>query len=411
MPSHSQHILILGGGFGGVHAFLDLQKRFKNNKNIHITLVSNTSYFLFTPFLHEIATARITPEDVTEPLRTLIKHPNAKIKEAQIQKISVQNKSVTTSKGELHYDFLVVALGSTTNFYGIAGAEKNCFTLKSVDEALQIKKHFFDLVRTTNFSDSEKKLKAHFTISLIGGGASGVELAAEISDLFYKVLKNYFPQKNPRNYLRILLIEQSQTILPGFSKNIQQKTLRVLRKKRVDVLCTTSVTKIEKNKIHTQTGVVETATAIWTAGIKPNAVQFDEANHDSKGCLLVEHTLELCGTKNIFVIGDSALCLDVKTQKPVPHLAQSAVQQADLAADNIYRMINGKPLQTYSYFSRGEFISLGEHMALGNISRFSFHGKLGSSLWHIIHISKMLSWKKRITVARHWLFHSRPPAI
>lgn len=394
-----QKIVILGGGFGGVHTFLSLQKQLRGRTDVEITLISNTNYFLFTPFLHEVATAGMQAEDVIEPLSSLVSHPCAEAIEASVKNISVQKKIITTSLGEREFDFLVIALGSTTNFYGIPGAEEHCLTLKNVEDALKIKNNFISLAQQNE----------PINIAIIGGGATGVELAAETADLYSKTLKKNIGPSKKATRVEITVIEQAAELLPGFSPAIKQKTLRLLKKKGITVLCNTAVKEIDQKSIYTQNGKIAASLCIWTAGIKPSCVESDILSCDKKGCFLVDPTLQLCGTKNVFVIGDIALCMDQKTQKPIPHLAQTALQQAQLTAKNITLSLEQKSLQTFTYRPLGQFVSLGHNHAFGEISRFSFSGRPGSWLWHVIHLSKVLSWEKRINIALNWMFRLLRP--
>lgn len=392
----TKKILILGAGFGGLRTFLRLQKLLRLCKDVEITLVNNTNYFLFTPFLHEVATARLQAEDIIEPLGKFVSHKNASVEEAEVKKISVAKHTVTTSEREMSFDYLVVALGATNNFYGIPRAKENSYTLKTLSDAVKIKNHFIDIVTEGKPLD----------IAIIGGGATGIELAAETADFFHYTLKKYFPAQLQKQKLNIVVIEQSQNILPGFSERIQNNSLKLLQQKGVRVMTGTTVKKIKPGEIHTDKKNVKAETVIWTAGIAPVDVAFDGKNRNERGCFVVDKYLTLGGKKNIFVIGDIAWCMDEKTQKPIPHLAQSALQQANIAAENIFQALQHKPLRPFTYNPLGQLVSLGEKEAVGEISRLSFHGRVGGWLWHLIHLSKMLSWEKRVNILVQWLWRS-----
>ncbi len=444
-------IVILGGGFGGVYALKYLHKFFHKrtpyqspipeqssvqdpepnsvlvrgkaryragtNEDIKLVLVNKKNYFLFTPLLHEFTTGSVSLENLVEPIREIIRCCDYEFIHGEVKRIDLEKKIVELDESKLDYDYLVIALGAKTNFYNIPGAEENSFTLKSLDEAIRLRNHFIhmfekyadsaDLTQTKQKnisagSASYSAKSAFLTFVIVGGGATGVELAAEMSDYFYKTFSKFYP-KEVISKVKIILIEKGNELIPQFSPKLRKIALEVLRKKNVEVILRKGVKEVDKDfvKLDDET-IIKTKTVIWTAGVEPNLPEIiGNIEKDNKERLIVNEYLQVKNYENVFSIGD--VCCYIQNQKPLPQLAQVAVRQAEFVAKNIFNLIKNKPLEKFVYKHQGDLISLGKFFAIGEIKNFTFSGFFTWILWRGVYLSKMISNKDKIKTFVDWL--------
>ena len=412
MQKEKKRIVILGAGFAGVNAYKHLHKVFHHDKNVELVMVSRTNYFLFTPLLHEVATGSIDPENITEPIRKVLGCCLAEFHVTEVQSISLKEKYIETLQGQINYDYLVIAMGSTSNFFGLPGAEEHCLTLKNLDDAKKIKNRCIDVCEQALNVTDERERRKLLRMVIIGGGPTGVELAAEMIEFFHGTLDKYFCKANIVRDAEVVLIHRDRELLSMFSEKLRKKSFDVLTKKAVKILFNTEIVSIDDRGVTCKNGeLIESATPIWTAGIGPVFVRFNEEIVKNKnGTIPVESTLNMKDYPEVFVLGDMSGYIDPKTQKPLPALAQVAVKEAESAANNIIALVFGKPLQAFEYRHRGSLVSLGQWMAMGEISHFSLTGHLAWWIWRTIYLSKLISWQKKFKVAANWtlnLFSAR----
>lgn len=397
-------IVILGAGFGGVYTYKHLHRFFHHNSNVELVLVNRTNYFLFTPLLHEVATGSIDPENIVEPIRKVLGCCLAELHVTEVDSVSLTEKYVETLEGRINYDYLVVGMGSTSNFFGLPGAAEHCLTLKNLDDAKKIKNRCVDVCEQALHITDMQERKKMLRMVIIGGGPTGVELAAEMIEFFHSTLEKYFCNKNIRRDAEVVLIHRDTELLPMFSPALRKKSLQILGKKNVRVLTNTEVVRVDSEGVHCKNGdLIATATPIWTAGIQPVALSFDgNIVKNKNGSIPVETTLNLKEYPEVFVLGDMSGYIDPNTQKPLPALAQVAVKQADCVAQNIIALTEKKPLQPLVYHHKGSLVSLGQWMAMGEISHFSFTGHIAWWVWRTVYLSKLISWQKKLKVAFNW---------
>ncbi len=395
MSSHKK-ILILGGGFGGINTFRELHKHFHQDKSVQITMVNRTNFFLFTHLIHEVATGSINRENVIEPIRKILPCCLQDLYIDEVKKIHLQEKKVELQNTTLDFDYLVLALGAETKYFNTPGAKEHCFALKTHEDAIRLKNHFIQTVERASKEVDKEKRKQLLRFVVIGGGPTGVELAAEMSELFYKTFGIYYAQEIIDD-IEVILIQRDPTLIPMFSKKLQTRAWSSLRDRKVKVLANSVVTKIDANSVTLAEGtVLLTQTPIWVAGVGPTQVDFAETvGKNPRGCVLVNNKLNLGSYENVFVLGDLADCRD-KNDKPLPALAQVAVKQSKIVAQNIISHIEGNPMQALEYRHSGSMISLGQWNAAGDIGPFHLSGALIWWLWRTVYLSKMISRRKKI---------------
>jgi NADH dehydrogenase len=390
-------IVILGGGFGGVYTLKYLHKFF-HNTDIKLVLVNKKNYFLFTPLLHEFATGSVSLENLVEPIREIIRCCDYEFIHGEVKRIDLEKKIVELNENKIDYDYLVIALGSKTNFYNIPEAEENSFTLKSLDDAIRLRNHFIHMFEIA----SKDKDEGLLTFVIVGGGATGAELAAEMSNYFYKTFSKFYP-KEVISKVKIILIERGNELIPQFSPKLRKIALEVLKKRNIKVILEKGVKEVGKDfiKLDDET-IIKTKTVIWTAGVQPNLPEIiGNIEKDNKERLIVNEYLQVKNYENVFSIGD--VCSYIQNQKPLPQLAQVAVRQAEFVAKNIFNLIKNKPLEKFVYKHQGDLISLGRFFAIGEIKNFTFSGFFTWILWRGVYLSKVISNKDKIKTFIDWL--------
>ncbi|MBI4239448.1 NAD(P)/FAD-dependent oxidoreductase [Candidatus Uhrbacteria bacterium] len=402
-PPPLTRIAVVGAGFGGVYAFKKLHSLFHGKRHVELVLINKEKTFLFTPLLHEVATGGMSGENVVEPLRKLFRCCSKSIVIAQVKSISCKKQTIETTAGDIPFDYCILAPGSQTNFFNTPGAEKQCFTLKTQSDALQIKKHFIELCERAVHEKDEKELEAMMRTVIIGGGATGVELAAETAEYVYDTFPKYYRHTSFLKKASIVLVHRGKELIPQFCPQLRKRALSILRKKGVDVRLETAVKAVREGHVELSSGEkLYNRTAIWVAGVAPVHLECEnDLPYTSTSHLPVNECLQVTESQNIYVIGDAALCTDEKGC-PIPGLAQSAVQQGGAAALNIYNAIQGKPLKKFIYKSRGSLLSLGQGMAIAEIGKLHFSGSVAWFVWRTVYFFKLLSWDHQVKVGIDW---------
>ncbi len=376
-------VVIIGAGFGGVYAALKLRPAVKKNL-VDLTIVNPQDYFLFTPLLHEVASGSLSANSIIESFDYLCPSGKAKIITASAQKIISQANQVVLSDGQiLNYDYLILATGATTNDYDLPGVAEHALMLKTLPQALEVKKNVLKVLYSQDVP----------TIAVIGSGPTGVELVGELADLSADI--------NPQ--AKCLLISAGPQILTEFPGGVRYIADQKLRHMGVKILLSSKVQSLEKNKIYFDDGkTIDADLIIWTAGVKPEIVAGDINFDLLSGRLAVNEYLQVIGQKNIYAVGDVAGFCPTSQTQPLPMLAQVAVRQGRTAAINILADINNRQKTKFNYRIKGLLISLGRWQAAGEIFGLTISGRLAWWLWRTVYLFKFLSKRKRLAVAWQW---------
>jgi NADH dehydrogenase len=422
------HIVILGAGFGGTYLTKKLAPLVRAGK-IEVTLVNRTNYFLFTPLLHEVATGSLTPTSVAEPLREIFHKTDIHISQSSVEGIDIEKRTVRlsgahhTHEQTVPYDYLVIATGAETNYYGIPGAEKHSYPLKNLLDAARIRSRIIDVFEQAIATADPTERARLLSFIVVGGGATGVEMAAELAEFVHTIVSRYYHVKKDCNINfqggcrpeepTIRLINTSGELLTMFPVSLRKIALERLKKNGVIVSLNTSVTEATKDGLKLSTG--ETAfssTVIWTAGVKPIVPPFVGITPQIvAGRIAVDEFFRVGGHKHVFALGDVAgytdrdiLSTDPTKTKLLPQLAQVASAQASTVAKNIIATIRGEKLTDFHYHSKGSMVSLGQWFALGEIYSLNIAGRITWWLWRTVYLFKFASWKKRIRIGFEWAF-------
>lgn len=395
-------IAIIGGGFGGVYALKHLNKLFKQNPNVKITLVNDQNYFLFTPLIHEVATGSIQPENAIEPLREICRHEQNDFYFGEAKEISLVQKTIKIDGGKIGYDYLVISAGARTNFFSVPGAKDRALGLKTLAEAIALKNHFLEMFEAAARTSDKDELNRLLRFVVVGGGPTGVEIAAEMADFFFGTLAERYKKYRFTEKIKIILLQRSGELIPQFPAKLRQKAYEILTKKGIEVRLNTKVENIEEYFIQLENGKkIETGTIVWVPGVCPNEPAFDQPPQKAPdGKLFINQNLQLTNYPEVFALGDIAHCSS--SNPPLPALAQVAVKQARQVAENIFLLTRGKAPRPFFYKHAGNLLSLGRGQAVGEIKGVYISGWFAWWLWRTVYLFKMISWRKKIRVAFDW---------
>jgi NADH dehydrogenase len=405
-----RRIVIVGAGFGGVYTYRHLSRLLKKEKNAEIVLINPNNYFLFTPLLHEVATGGIPPEHTTEPLRKILGCPERSLVLGTVEKVFFKDKKVTVKIGEkveeVPYDILVLASGSKANVPRVKGAEHISYTLKTMEDAVVIKNRLIEVFeKAVTLNTEEQKKLLSFVV--IGGGPTGVELSAEMADLIFETFQKYY-RDGVIESVTVSLVHKDPALLSGFSSFSQKKSLTLLQRKGINVILGKGVAEVGDDFVLLDDGTnLSSATTIWTGGVVPVPILFDEeVAMGTGGRVIASPFLTITGRENVFILGDMVYVEDRAFPKGVPAMAQVAVQEAPVVAKNIVATLYGKKLKPFHYRSKGELVSLGQWMAAGKTFGVPISGAFAWWVWRTVYLSKMISFAKRCkVVARASVFN------
>lgn len=378
-------ILILGAGFAGIYAFFELHKRYHKDPSVSLRLVSATDYFLFTPLLHEVATGGVSQENVAFNIYSMA--PCClDFTKARVEGIDTRAKTVRTTVGEFEYDYLVYALGSGTNFFGLpAGAQKHVLPLKTLADARAIKARLVGLFKAGEMPH----------VVVVGGGPTGVEVAAEAHEYLEQLIKTFRLLKAPQS---LTLVHGGNRLLPQFSPELGAEAARVLKSRGIEIVANDTVVDVEKYQVVLASGRHLPANAvIWAAGVKAQPAPFSPVvETDAKGRIIVTKSLYLKNDPHVFIVGDAAALNDV------PMTAQAAVVMGRAAGDNIARDIERAPMKVFIYKHKGDMFSLGQWFAGAEIGGWRFFGHFAWWLWRTVYLSKVIGFRNKVKVMVDW---------
>lgn len=402
-------ILILGGGFGGINVLKTIQNKFKNEPNIRISIVSKDNYFLYTPMLPQVSSGLIHPSDITIPIRKLCKQ--AEFYQASISSMDLEQKLVTITRTfdgkvrALDYDYLIIALGSNTNFFDNKNIEEHSFVIKTVEDAIAIHDqiiHMLESAAQTSDVDFKKKL---MTFTVVGAGFAGVETMGEINYLVRESVKNFYPSIGEEN-ISMNLVASEEFILPELGPKLGKDAGKYLRKAGVNVITNTKAVDAGEDFAQLDNGEkIPCMTLIWAAGVVIDPIISSlKCKHGKSGKLKVGKYLRLTEYENIFALGDCALITNPSTGEAYPPTAQNSIHQSATVANNLYSMITGKTiLKEFSFESKGMMTTLGRRVAIAIVYGLHCKGSLAWLIWRTYYLYKLPMLEKRFQVATSWI--------
>ena len=400
-------ILILGGGFAGYYALRGLQKRFRRHE-VEITLINLDNYMLFTSMLHEVAASDLDASDIVNPLRELI-HP-AKFFCGEVQKIDLEHKTVSVcerTNGETRsfgYDYLVIGLGSTANFYDLPGIEENSIPMKTIEDALFLRNHMIKQLELADF-EAGGDIPA-LTFVVCGGGFSGVETVGAMTDFLYEASRSY-PNLS-RTTAKVILVHGGPQLLPELGSKLGDYAAEKLQERGVEIILNTQVSGFVNGAVEIGDGRntrrIPTSTLVWTAGIKPAPAVQDLAAAKVKGRLLTKPTLDLPDWPGVYAIGDCAAIPDpYHSGEFYAATAQNALRQGELVAKNIAAVMQGGDQMPFRFKVLGQLAAIGHRRGIANMFGFRFSGLAAWWMWRTVYLYKLPGFQKKLRVGFDWL--------
>ena len=407
-----KHIIIVGAGFGGVRLAKELAK-----ENVRITLVDRHNYHLFQPLLYQVTTAVLSPAEIAYPTREFFKNnKNVEFFLGKAKGVDQARRVLLTDHGEISYDYLVLAAGGTTNFFGNESVERNSYAMKTLQEAIALRSHIvheFERASKKTAPEQTDERRRHLNFVVVGGGATGIEMAGAMVELF-DIFKKEFHSLDFRE-VQVTLLEAMDSVLPMVPPDLQQHTIDVLRKKGVDVRLNTAVTDYDGNDLTLKGGeVIPTKTVIWAAGVRAQGFLKDCGGEvDRSGRIIVEENLLVRGSDRVFAIGDCAN-FQHGTERPLPTVAPVATQEAMQVKQNIMLLIAGRApeqLGKFVYRDLGAMATIGRGEAVmnGPMPVLGFNLKAGGFFawfaWMFVHLIRLAGKYSDFTVSVKWIWN------
>lgn len=398
------HVVVVGGGFAGVRAVQRLS-RADVALDVQVTLVDRTNHHTFAPLLYQVATAALSPQDVAHSLRAMnAGRTNVNVRQGVVASIDLYAGEVALRDGTaLTYDHLVLAPGAVTADFGVSGVNEHALPLKSVHDALAIRNHVLERLEASVGTADGPGVDGDLTIVVVGGGATGVELAGAMAELRDVLLRRDFAELAHRQ-VRVVLVERLGTVLPGFSATSQAYTERVLERAGVELQLGVGIARVEADHIVLDDGaVLPTRTVVWAAGVRANPLlEALGVELDRSGRVSVEADLSLSGHPEVSVVGDAATIQDA-AGTVVPQVAPAAMQQGRHAAEQILRRIAGRPTVPFRYRDKGSMATIGRNAA---VSEYPFglelRGLLAWLAWLFLHLYHLAGFRNRLSALLTW---------
>jgi NADH dehydrogenase len=407
-------IVIIGGGFAGTAIALRLERAFRRNDGVEITLMDSENFFTFTPLLPEVPSGSIQPKHIVFPLRALLKRTI--VRQAEVNGIDLEQRTVTAAhcgacgNYTIPFDHLVLALGSVPNYFGLPGVAEHAMTIKSLADATCLHAHVIDKLEHADLQPDPNIRRQLLTFVIAGGGFAGVETIAELND-FVRGAGRFYPHVSP-DEVRMILIHSGDRILPEVSRSLSEYARRKLASRDVEVLLKTRVQSCASGQITLTNGeTIAAQTFVWAAGTAPSPVlDFIDVPRNKSGRVEVDATMVVKDRPGVWAVGDSAAIPDVITGGTCPPTAQYALRQGKRLADNIVATIAGRETREFRFKALGLLAGLGRRSAVAEMFGLRFSGFIAWWLWRTIYLMKLPGFERKLRVAIDWtldLFFAR----
>lgn len=401
--NHLKRVVIVGGGLGGQKLATSLRR-----SGFQVVLVDKNNYNQFPPLIYQVASAGLEPSNISFPFRRLFQGcKNFFFRMAEVQEIDKEEKAIHTSIGTIHYDYLVLAVGATTNFFGNQNIEAHALPMKTVTESMRLRNTILENLEKAETEDDANRRKALMNIAIVGGGPSGVEIAGALAEMKKTVVPRDYPDLDS-SLMDIYLINSGDRLLKSMDKASSLRAEKDLKKMGVKVLLNTRATDITNGQLVLKDGTtIPTQTVIWVSGVKANTIQgipTGSIGHANR--ILTDRFNQVKDIQDVFAIGDQSL-IEGDPEYPLghPQLAQVAMQQAENLAGNLIRMSEGKPLAPFSYRNLGTMATIGRKKAVAEIGKFKFGGFFAWVLWLVVHLRSILGVRNKFVVFLNWMWN------
>lgn len=404
IPQTTQkRIVIIGAGFGG----LQVAQSLAGNDDFQIVLIDKNNYHQFQPLFYQVATAGIEPSAISFPLRLAFhNHPNVHVRVASVTKIITENNTIETNLGDIQYDYLILAIGADTNFYGNKNIEEKALPMKSVGEALGLRNRLLENFEKALVSDNEEDKSGLLNIVVVGGGPTGVEVSGTLAEMKKHVLPKDYPELN-FDLMQIYIVESGSELLGPMSKNAQVKSKEYLEQLGVKVMLDSRVSDFDGQYVYfADNSKIRTNNLVWAAGVKANAIEGINPSIIMRGGRMkVNSYSQVDGYENIFALGDVALMTEEKYPNGHPQVAQPAIQQGKLLAKNLINLIRGNELKAFKYRDLGSMATVGRNLAVVDLPFWKFQGFFAWLTWMFVHLMAIVGVKNKVLIFINWLWN------
>ncbi|MCW5848594.1 MAG: NAD(P)/FAD-dependent oxidoreductase [Anaerolineae bacterium] len=392
-------VVVVGAGFGGLRVAKQLVRQ-----PVDVTLVDQNNFHTFQPLLYQVATAALEPEGIVYPVRAIFRAPNIHFRLARVERIDLAARQILTNTGPLPYDYLVLAAGSVTNFFGSQEIERHAFGLKDLHEAETLRSHLLTMFERASVTTDPQEHQTLLTFVIVGGGPTGVEMAGSLTELIHQNLVRDYPRLDVQS-ARVILLEAADSLLGAFPPKLRENALKQLRRKGVEVRLGAMVAGADENEVRLKDGtVIPTHTLFWAAGVRAADLAQELGQPTGRGGRVkVTPTLQLEAAPNVFVIGDMAYL--EQAGQPLPQVAPVAIQMGEQTAANILRHLRGETLQPFRYKDPGSMATIGRSAAVAQVAGLQFTGFTAWVVWLFIHLIQLIGFRNRLIVLVNWAWN------
>lgn len=393
-----KRLVIVGGGFAGLKLALKLYR-----DKFQIVLIDKNNYHLFQPLLYQVAMSGLEPSAISFPIRKVFQNTNVQYRMAELLSIFPENNEILTTIGLLKYDFLVLATGAKTNFYGHEKIEKFALQMKSAPDALYIRNRILENFEKASAKTDETEIQSFLNVAIIGGGPTGVELGGAMAEMKKYVLPKDYPELNIGS-MKIMLFEASSSLLVGMSATASEGAKEFLADLGVEVHLNTMVLDYDGHTLKLPEGInISVETVIWAAGVTSTRIEgLNEKAYGKGNRLMVNPYNQVAGYDNIFAIGDNSLMLQESNQNGHPQVAQVALQQAKILSVNLRRILKNKPLYEFHYINKGTMATIGRHRAVADLPFIQLKGFIAWILWSVVYLFSIVGVKNKLIIFLDW---------
>lgn len=400
--TNQKRIVIIGGGFGGLKLAREL-----SNKDYQVVLIDKNNYHQFQPLFYQVATAGLEPSSISFPFRKIFqKSSNVLIRVAEIIRINPDQNQLESNIGIINYDYLVIAIGADTNFFGNQRIMEKAIPMKSVGEALALRNTILQNYEKAVLVDNDQDLAGLMTIVVVGGGPTGVEVSGTLAEMKNHVLPKDYPELDFK-MMQVYLLEGSPKVLGSFSEKASEKAKEYLLKLGVNLNCNARVKDYDGHVVTLEDGtIIRSNTLVWAAGIIGNKLQGLNENVIGRGNrILVDRFNKVNDYTNIFAIGDVAYMTEEAYPNGHPQVAQVAIQQGDLLAKNFEAMNQKKPLKQFVYKDLGSMATIGRNKAVADLGKIKFQGFFAWMVWMFVHLMSIVGVKNKVLIFVNWAWN------
>lgn len=396
-------IIVIGGGFAGISFIKKLK-----GVNVQIVLFDRHNYHTFQPLLYQVSTGGLEPDSIAYPLRKIFrKHTDFHFRMAEVEHINTKENIISTTVGSLPYDYLVIATGTRTNYFGNENIANNSMPMKTVPQALNIRSLILQNIEDADRATTESERLRYLNFVIAGAGPTGVELAGALAEFRKGILENDYPELEEED-MEVHLIEGQDRVLPPMSEQVSKKAHRFLEKLGVQIHLNTLISDYDGTNVTTKDGkTYKTATFIWAAGVTgaPISGIKAEALVERANRYKVDQFNKIEGFDNIYALGDIALMSTKDFPKGHPQVAQPAIQQGGRLGKNFKKMLKGEKMEPFKYFDKGSMATVGRNKAVVDLGNLHFGGAIAWFMWMFVHLWFLVGFRNRVVTFFNWTYN------